>query len=119
MEFSSLFIFSQGEHTMSNSKESKFQRDLVSDIYDRFPGCIVQKMDPTYRRGFPDLMIFYGKKWASLECKKSEADMVHSKVVQPWQSHWVEKLDAMGFSSYIYPENKEDILDAVQRYLDT
>lgn len=104
---------------MTKKKESKFQSDLISELNDRLPGCVIQKMDPTYSRGFPDLMIFYKDRWASLECKKSESDMNHSKTNQPWQNSWVEKLDAMGFSSYIYPENKEDILDAVQRYLGT
>lgn len=86
-------------------RESRFQRDLISELEQRFPGCIVLKNDPDYIQGIPDLTIFYHDKWASLECKKSE-----KAEKQPNQEYYVEKMNNMSFSRFIYPENKEEVL---------
>ena len=51
--------------------ESKFQSQLIRDIKNLFPGCIIMKSDPNYIQGIPDLLILYKDKWDSLECKKS------------------------------------------------
>lgn len=86
-------------------KESQFQRDLISELEQRFPGSIVVKNDSNYIQGIPDLTIFYHDKWASLECKKSE-----KAEKQPNQEYYVEKMNNMSFSRFIYPENKEEVL---------
>ena len=52
--------------------ESQFQKRLIKEIKERFPGCIVMKNDPNYIQGIPDLLILHEKHWASLECKKSK-----------------------------------------------
>lgn len=86
--------------------ENKFQSKLIKEIKDKFPGCIVLKNDPTYIQGVPDLTIFHSDKWAALEVKK---DGKASK--QPNQEYYVEKMDEMSFASFIYPENKDQVLD--------
>lgn len=91
-------------------KESSFQHDLIRELERRFPGCIVMKNDPTYIQGIPDLVILFEDKWASLECKKSEKSK-H----QVNQDYYVEKMNKMSFSSFIFPENKEEVLDAMER----
>lgn len=53
--------------------ESNFQSKLIRELKEMFPGCIVMKTDPDYIQGIPDLLILYNDKWATLECKKSEA----------------------------------------------
>ena len=53
----------------SSKLESGFQDRLIAEIKDMFPGCMVFKMDQI--QGIPDLLILYGKRWASLENKKS------------------------------------------------
>ena len=50
-------------------RESQFQRELINEIKDRFPGCIVMKNDPNYIQGIPDLIVLYNDRWAALECK--------------------------------------------------
>ena len=90
--------------------EKNFQADLIKEIKERFPGCIVMKNDTSYIQGIPDLTILHGDKWAVLECKKTK-----SSSRRPNQSYYVEKLDGMSFSRFISPENKEEVLDELQR----
>lgn len=67
------------------------------------------KNDPNYIQGFPDLIVLWEDKWAVLEVKRSEG-----AVVQPNQAYYVNTLDDMSFSSFIYPENKEEVLNGLQ-----
>ena len=90
--------------------ESGFQDRLVVELEKRFPGCVVVKNDPTYIQGFPDLSIFYGDRWAILECKKSRKEK-H----QPNQDYYLDTLNRMSFSRFIYPENKEEVLNDLQQ----
>lgn len=91
-------------------KEGDFQHELIEEIENRFPGSIILKNDPTYIQGFPDLTILYKDKWATLECKKSEKEK-H----QPNQDYYVGLNDEMSFSRFIYPENKETVLNELQQ----
>ena len=87
------------------AKESKFQSNLKKELKERFPGCIVTKLDANQIQGIPDLLILYKNKWATLENKKSEKA---SK--QPNQEYYVNKMNEMSFSRFIYPENKDEVL---------
>ena len=90
--------------------ENKFQSNLIKEIKKLFPGCVVLKNDPTYIQGIPDLLILYKDKWASLEVKKS-ATASH----RPNQNYYVEKMNAMSFSRFIFPENKDEVLTDLAR----
>ena len=91
-------------------KESKFQKDLKNEIKARFPGAIVLKNDANYIQGIPDLLVLYNDHWAALECKQS-TNAKH----RPNQDWWVEHMNEMSFSSFICPENKEAVLNAMAR----
>jgi hypothetical protein len=90
--------------------ESKFQADLIKELKEIFPGCIVLKNDANYIQGFPDLLILYGNKWAVLECKKDR----HERF-QPNQEYYLDLLSEMSYASTIYPENKEGVLYELQQ----
>lgn len=90
--------------------ESKFQSNLIKEIKEMFPGCVVLKNDSSYLQGIPDLSIFYEDHWAMLEVKQS-ANAKH----QPNQDYYVDKMDAMSFARFVYPENKEDILNELSK----
>lgn len=98
-----------GEGEKAINLESKFQADLIKELKSIFIGCIVIKNDPNYMQGIPDLTIFWNDRWATLEVKKSK-NASH----QPNQDHYVQVMDTMSFSRFIYPENKEDVLDELQ-----
>lgn len=91
--------------------ENIFQAKLIRDLKDMFPGCIVMKNDSSYIQGIPDLLVLYGKKWASLEVKKSERASR-----QPNQEYYVGMMNEMSFSSFIYPENRDEVLDELWLY---
>ena len=95
------------------AKESKFQHGLIEKIKNRFPGCVVMKNDPTYIQGIPDLTILHGDKWATLEVKKSK-DASH----QPNQDYYVGKMNGMSYSSFVYPENEEEVLNELAQALE-
>ena len=89
--------------------ENKFQANLIKKLKKLFPDCMVMKNDPTYIQGVPDLLILYKDKWASLECKKS-AKSRH----QPNQDYYVEKMNDMSFSSFICPENEDEVINKLK-----
>lgn len=91
-------------------KESKFQKDLKDELKARFPGCIVTKNDSSCIQGIPDLLVLYKDKWATLEVKRS-ANAPH----QPNQDYYVERMNQMSFSAFIFPENKEEVLNDLAR----
>lgn len=88
--------------------ESSFQKDLMDKIREMFPGCMILKNDSGYIQGIPDWTILYKGKWAVLECKREK-----SAKKQPNQPYYVELLDGMSFSRFVYPENEDEVLDAL------
>jgi len=92
--------------------ESKFQSELIKDIKALLPGVIVLKNDPNYIQGFPDLTILYKDRWALLEIKREK-----NATRQPNQEHYILTANAMSYASFIYPENREEVLNELQRTL--
>lgn len=96
-------------------KESEFQSKLIKEIDDIFDGrCMILKNDPNYLQGCPDLTVMFGSKWALLECKKSEHE--HHQPNQDYYVNWANNNG--GFARFIYPENKEEVLNELRRYFE-
>ena len=92
--------------------ENKFQANLIREIQTRFPGCIVMKNDSSYIQGIPDLLILYKDRWASLEVKKDE-----KASHRPNQDYYVQKMNEMSFSKFVYPENRKGIMYELEQTL--
>lgn len=91
-------------------KESEFQKNLKKELKSLFPGCLITKLDSGDIQGIPDLLILYKDKWATLENKR------HSKAEkQPNQEYYVDMMDKMSFSRFIYPENKDEVLKDLKK----
>lgn len=89
--------------------ESGFQDKLRNELKEMFPGCMIFKMDQ--RQGIPDLLVLYRDLWASLEVKQ------HAKAIRrPNQEYYVDMMDNMAFSRFVYPENKDEVLDELYLY---
>ena len=91
-------------------RENKFQSDLVKELKKIFKDCIVIKLDSSQIQGIPDLLILYKDRWATLECKRSK----HA-ARRPNQKYYVDRMNKMSFSRFIFPENKEEVLHDLQQ----
>lgn len=97
---------------MARSKklESGFQDKLISDIREQLPNSMIFKMEQ--RQGIPDLLILNEDRWACLECKRSQ-----KATHQPNQDYYVDTMNNMSFASFIYPENKQEVLNELYKAL--
>ena len=91
--------------------ESKFQKELMDKIRKQYPGCVILKNDSSYIQGFPAWTILYKDKWAVLEAKRSE-----NAAKQPNQEYYVDTLNNMSFSRFVFPENSEEVLEEISKY---
>lgn len=90
--------------------ENRYQAKLIKKLYSRFPGCFVLKTDTSHIQGMPDLIVLWHHYWATLEVKTSE-----DAPEQPNQRYYIERLGAMSFAAFIYPEIEEEVLSALQQ----
>lgn len=87
-------------------KESQFQKEFLDEFRENHPGCVILKNDSSYIQGFPDWTILHKDKWAVLEMKKEK-----NAKKQPNQEYYVNKLDSMSYSSFVYPENAREVME--------
>ena len=98
-------------------RENEYKQALIKRIIIRLGGpqfCRVVINDPNLpgQQGIPDLTVYYKDRWALLEVKASEKSKLRPN--QDWYvTHWGEK----AFSSFIYPENEQEVLVALQQAL--
>lgn len=93
--------------------ETKFQTALKKEIVQLLPGRVyVMKMDSQDYQGMPDLLVIWEDCWAILEVKRSAPA---PSDYQPNQEWYIDVLNSMSFSSVIYPEIKEEVLNALQQ----
>lgn len=92
--------------------ENRFQSELIKELYSEYPDCVVLKNDPNYLQGIPDLLVIYGTKYAFLECKRySDASR------QANQDYYIRLFDNWSFARFIFPENKDEVLQALRSWL--
>lgn len=94
--------------------ERDFQAALIWELKELFHDCIVLKNDANYLQGFPDLLLLVGPYWFALEVKASARASI-----RPNQEYYVDRLNEMSYAAIIYPENKDAILNEIQRTLQT
>lgn len=91
--------------------ERDFQRDLIKELKARYPDAYILKNDSGYIQGFPDITILMpGGWWGVLESKRDSR-----APYRPNQQYHLERTGNMSFSATICPENKEDVLDAMEK----
>ncbi len=90
--------------------ESTYQGKLIVKLRKLFPGCIILKNDTSYMQGISDLTVLWFNAWALLEVKASA-----TAPMQPNQDYYVDQAAEMCFGAFIYPENEEEVLDALQQ----
>lgn len=96
-------------------REAEYQRYLVDLFPKIFDNCRVVINDPNLpkQQGIPDLTIFIGDWWGLLEVKASEKSKL-----RPNQQWWIDHWSKTTFCSFIYPENEQEVIRAIQSALD-
>lgn len=92
------------------SLESEFKTQLIKDLKQLFPGIVITKPDAGSTQGIPDMILLYKNTWAALEVKRSL-----SASRRPNQEYYVNLMNDMSYSAFVCPENKEEILHALQQ----
>jgi len=90
--------------------EKEFQSDLIVELEQALPDALIFKNE--WRQGFPDLTILYKDRWALLECKAYE-----KASHRPNQDYYVELTNQMSFARFIFPENKQEVLNELYQTL--
>lgn len=106
------YIFIVGVNMPTTKLEKEFQSKLVKELKEMFPDAIIFKNENN--QGIPDLTILGEDKWALLECKRTE-----NSSHRPNQDYYVAKANQLSFARFIYPENKEEVLNELQQALRT
>jgi hypothetical protein len=89
-------------------REREYQPGLIKRIEKLLPGAYVRKVD--FQQGWPDLLILWRDRWALLEVKKRPPAPSDYEPNQEW---WIEEFDRLSFSACIYPENEQEVLNAL------
>lgn len=90
--------------------ESAFQSRLIREIQNEYPGAVILKNDPNYLQGFPDWLVLYRTFWAALEAKDSPLYRYQAN-----QEYYVDLTNDMSYGSFVFPENKDEVLRELQR----
>ena len=90
--------------------ESQFKTDLKKTLEGMFPGVVILRGNSATQQGIPDWLLLWNDRWAFLEVKSSA-----KAKARPNQPYFVELLNKMSFAAFIYPENAEEVLDALSR----
>ena len=72
------------------------------------------KLDSSEWQGIPDQLILWKDRWAILEMKRSA-----NSPFQPNQEYYIDQFNQMSYSSVVYPENKEAVLNDLQHAFGT
>ena len=93
-------------------RESNFRTNFLKDFKALSPDIIIEFADPNRRNGIPDVIIFYKKKHARLETKRSKnaSKRLH-------QQYYIDYFNSQGiYAAFLTPENKEEVFNALRRY---
>jgi len=97
--------------------EGKFKAKLIEKLEERYPDFIITKLEADLKNGIPDIVILGDKKrWATLEAKKNKEEVTKPRRNKKAQDYYVSKMGKMGYSSYVYPENEEEVLSELEDY---
>jgi len=88
---------------------STFRTKLIEELEYQFPGAVVIKTDPNYIQGFPDLLFLQDSFWGALEIKRAR-----NSARRPNQEYWVQRLNLMSYSRFVYPSNMREVMEELE-----
>jgi hypothetical protein len=99
---------------MADRLEREFQAEFINELRERYPEAIILKNDSGYQQGIPDWIMLVDDRWFMFEIKRSP-----TAPLRPNQGYYVDLCNEMSFAAFVYPQNKEQVLDALSRSLRT
>lgn len=90
--------------------ESPFEKRLIAELLRLYPGAVILKNDSSYLQGVPDRILLWRDRWAAFEAKASR-----TSPHQPNQDYYIDLFNNMSYASFIYPSNKEKVLNELQQ----
>ena len=97
--------------------ESAFKKMFIQQLQNRMLSFGLEldiiKVEPP-PRSFPDILVLGPRYWAALEFKREDTSS-H----QPNQDYHVRRLNAKGYSSFVHPDNAEEVLYELERLFTT
>lgn len=94
-------------------RETEYYRIIANRIKEISPEIDIVKLDPVLYQGIPDYLILYKNKHAFLEIKISER-----AGRRPNQEYYVNLFnERSGFSRFIYPENEDQVINDLAKFL--
>lgn len=91
--------------------EGKYKTELKKRMEERFPGALILKNDEQLCPGIFDLVIMWGPWYAAVEVKRNA-----KAAYRPNQEYYLQRVVDMGGLAFtLYPENEEEVLDAIQQ----
>ena len=95
---------------MATRLEREYQARLIKRIERMLPGAYIRKHD--MQQGWPDILILWRSRWAMVEVKREKPTADDYEPNQEW---WIDEFDSMSFSACIYPENEQEVLNALEQ----
>lgn len=98
--------------------ENLYQRKVKERLRKIFPDCIILKNNANDIQGIPDLTLLYNGRWAWIEVKRSgkEFNRPYQDVNQQYYLNKARELG--GYSTYIYPENEEEVYNELKEFFE-
>lgn len=98
---------------MAKKLERSFQHEVIQELKERYPDCVVMKNATGFKDGFPDITMYDGERWAMLECKREKAARK-----RPNQKYWVNRMNSMSFARFIFPENRKEVMAELAEFIE-
>ena len=92
--------------------EATFRTKWLNKFKKLSPDIFIEFADPKRKNGIPDVIIFYKKKYARLETKRSKnaSKRLH-------QQYYIDYFNSQGiYAAFLTPENQEEVYNALRRY---
>lgn len=96
---------------MRETGRNGYKKRLKDRLMELFPRCMIFDLNPNDCQGIPDILILFGDRWATLEAKGCY-DSTH----RPNQDYYVGLMADMSFSSFIFPENEDVVLESLSNH---
>lgn len=96
---------------MRETGRNGFKKRLKDRLVSTFPRCMIFDLNPNDNQGIPDLLILFRDRWASLEAKG-----YFNSPHRPNQDYYVDLMNNMSFSSFIFPENEEQVIEQLHNH---